>query len=147
MTNKLTLQQSERIIDAALRKGRELNAKPLTVAVLDDGGHLKAFRREDETSMLRPEIAIAKAWGAIGLGISSRELGKMSIDRPAFFSSLSSLAHGNLIPAPGGILILNHDEQVIGAVGITGDISEVDESCAIAGVEAAELLTRLPENA
>ncbi|OZG73952.1 GlcG protein [Hahella sp. CCB-MM4] len=145
MTSKLTLQQSDRIIDAALRKGRELNAKPLTVAVLDDGGHLKAFRREDQTSVLRPDIAIAKAWGAIGLGISSRELGQLSTDRPAFFASLASLTHGKLIPAPGGILILNHQDEIIGAVGITGDVSDVDECCAIAGVEAAELKTRLPE--
>ncbi len=142
MTNKLTLQQSERIIDAALRRGRELNAKPLTIAILDEGGHLKAFRREDQTSVLRPDIAIAKAWGAIGLGMSSRELGQLSVDRPAFFASLSSLTHGNLVPAPGGILILNQENEIIGAVGITGDISDVDENCAIAGVEAAELRTR-----
>ena len=141
MTGKLTLEQSDIIIEAALQKGRELHSAPLTVAVLDEGGHLKAFRRQDATSIMRPDIAIAKAWGAIGLGMSSRELGVMCTDRPAFFSTISTLAHGNLVPVPGGVLIRDSDHQIIGAVGITGDTSDVDESCAIAGIEAAQLQT------
>lgn len=138
MISTLTLELAEVIIDGALRKANELNAAPLTIAVLDQGGHLKAFRRQDATSVMRPDIAIAKAWGAIGLGMSSRELGNLCSERPAFFASMSTLAGGNLVPVPGGVLIC-HNQQILGAVGITGDKSDVDESCALAGIEAASL--------
>ena len=140
--NTLTLELSERIIDAAIDKAREMDALPLTIAILDTGGHLKALRREDAASTLRPDIAIAKARGAIALGTSSRAIGDICQQRPAFYEALSSIAPGDLIPAAGGVLIKNHDQAIIGAVGITGDNSDVDELCAIAGIEAVELVAR-----
>ena len=137
MTN-LTLATANTIIDAALAKGRELGLKPLCVAVLDRGGHLIALQREDGASNLRPQIAMAKASGALGLGVSSRAIGEMAVERPTFVASLASLTGSEIIPAAGGLLI--HGENgLIGAVGITGDTSDNDEACAAAGIAAAGL--------
>jgi len=137
MTMKLNLESSTQIIKGALALGKELNTPPLTVAVLDEGGHLKAFARQDEASIMRIDIAIAKAWGAIGMGMSSRVLGDVASERPAFMSALTTMAHGNLVPVPGGVLIRDDEDKIIGAVGITGDTSDIDEQCALAGIEAA----------
>ena len=134
---KLNLESSTQIIKGALALGKELNTPPLTVAVLDEGGHLKAFARQDEASIMRIDIAIAKAWGAIGMGMSSRVLGDVASERPAFMSALTTMAHGNLVPVPGGVLIRNEEDKIIGAVGITGDTSDIDEQCALAGIESA----------
>ncbi len=140
MANRLNLTQSTRIIEAALARGAELNTPPLTIAILDQGGHLKAFQRQDSASLMRPDIAIAKAWGAIGMGMSSRTLGTVAAERPAFVSALTTMAQGNLVPVPGGVLIRDKDNDIIGAVGVTGDTSDVDEACAIAGIQGAELI-------
>lgn len=123
----------------ALAIGRELSAAPLTVAVLDAGGHLVALQREDGASLLRPQVAIGKAWGAVALGKSSRALATDAQQRPSFIAAVNTLAQGNVVPAPGGVLIRDKDNQVIGAVGISGDLSDVDEQCAIRGVQAAGL--------
>jgi uncharacterized protein GlcG (DUF336 family) len=139
MTTQLNLENSTQIIKGALALGGQLNTAPLTVAVLDAGGHLKAFGRQDGASIMRIDIAKAKAWGAIGMGMSSRVLGDVASERPAFMSALTAMAHGNLVPVPGGVLIRNEDNQIIGAVGITGDTSDIDEQCAIAGILAAQL--------
>lgn len=136
---QLNLENSMMIIDGALAKAKKLGTPPLTVAVLDSGGHLKAFKRQDEASIMRTDIAIAKAWGAIGMGMSSRTLGDVANERPAFMSALTTMAHGNLVPVAGGVLIRNEDNKIIGAVGITGDTSDIDETCAVAGIEAAAL--------
>ncbi|MBL4941937.1 MAG: heme-binding protein [Colwellia sp.] len=136
---KLDLEKSSQIIAGALALGAELNAPPLTVAVLDAGGHLKAFKRQDDASIMRIDIAIAKAWGAIGMGMSSRVLGDVANERPAFMSALTTMAHGNLVPVPGGVLIRDAENSIIGAVGITGDTSEIDEQCALAGILYAGL--------
>ncbi len=132
----LTLDQAQLIIKAALEKGHELNLKPLTVAVLDAGGHLKALLREDGTSTLRPKIAHGKAHGAIALGLGSRTIFNRAQEQPYFVSAINNLADGALVPVPGGVLI-KHNGTIIGAVGITGDNSDNDEACAIAGIEAA----------
>ncbi|MBU2969869.1 heme-binding protein [Pseudoalteromonas sp. C2R02] len=134
---KLNLESSTQIIKGALALGKELNTPPLTVAVLDEGGHLKAFARQDEASIMRIDIAIAKARGAIGMGMSSRVLCDVASERPAFMSALTTMAHGNLVPVPGGVLIRNEEDKIIGAVGITGDTSDIDEQCALAGIESA----------
>ncbi len=139
MTMKLNLENSTQIIKGALACGAQLNTPPLTVAVLDEGGHLKAFERQDEASIMRIDIAIAKAWGAIGMGMSSRVLGDVAIERPAFISALTTMANGNLVPVPGGVLIRDDDNKIIGAVGITGDTSDIDEQCAVAGIKYADL--------
>lgn len=134
----LTLAQAQTIITASLAKGRELGLKPLCIAVLDRGGHLIALQREDGASNLRPQIAMAKASGALGLGVSSRVIGEMAAERPTFVASLASLTGAEIIPAAGGLLIKT-GEKVIGAVGVTGDTSDNDETCASAGILAAGL--------
>lgn len=134
----ITLDEANQIIAAALAKGRELALKPLCVAVLDPGGAVIALQREDRASTLRPDIAMGKASGALGLGISSRKIGDMAAERPTFVASLASLAKDGIIPAAGGIIV-TRDGEVAGAVGITGDTSDNDEACAIAGVLAAGL--------
>ena len=135
----LGLTVANTIVEAALKKARELNTAPLAVAVLDETGQLKAYQREDQTSLLRTDIAIGKAWGALGLGRASRLLGKVAEERPAFIQALSVMAGGRLVPVPGGVLIRAEDNAIIGAVGISGDTSDIDEACAVAGIEAAGL--------
>ena len=138
----LTLEQASTMIDAALAKGRELNLPPLCVAVLDAGGHLKALKREDGAGILRPAIAIGKAWGALGMGApSSRAIGERLQDRPAFLGALSVMSEGKIVPVAGGVSIYE-GQEVVGAVGITGASSDEDEACAIAGIQAAGLAAR-----
>ena len=132
------LAQASTIVDVALKKGRETNCAPLTVAVLDPGGHLVAFKREDRSGILRFDIAYGKAWGALGMGFGSRELGERADKNPLFFGVLATVSHGRLVPVPGGVLIKDAN-GVLGAVGISGDTSDKDEVCAVAGIEAAGL--------
>ena len=135
----ITLDQAGIIVDTALKKGRALNLGPLTVAVLDAGGHLVALKREDRSGILRPDIAIGKAWGALGMGFGTREIAERAKAMPIFYSALTPLSQGRLVPVPGGVLIRDRQGDVIGAVGITGDTSDNDEACAVAGIEAAGL--------
>ena len=139
----LTLMQAATIVDAALKKGRELGLAPLTVAVLDAGGHLKAFSREDGSGIVRPQIAIGKAWGALGMGLGSRTLAKRVAEQgpqqQAFFTALNAMSEGRVVPAAGGVLLRDASGAVIGAVGISGDVSDKDEACALAGIAAAKL--------
>lgn len=140
MALKVTLAQATIIADQTLAKGREIECQPLTVAVLDDGGHLVVLKREDGSGILRPQIAVGKAWGALGMGRSSRFIEKLAQDRPYFVAALSDLSEGRLVPVAGGVLIRSTDGGLLGAVGVTGDVSDRDEICAIAGVEAAGLV-------
>ncbi|MDB6446401.1 heme-binding protein [Pseudomonas sp. 21TX0197] len=135
----LTLKTAVDLARQALAAGREINAAPLTVAVLDGGGHLITLQREDGASLLRPQIAIGKAWGAIALGKGSRLLAQDAQQRPAFFAALNGLGQGNVVPAPGGVLIRDQDGRVLGAMGVSGDVSDVDEQVAIKAVEAGGL--------
>ncbi len=135
---KLNLERASLIADRTIAKARELKLRPMCVAVLDDGGHLKVLKREDGASILRPQIAIGKAWGAVGMGESSRRLAERLKDRPAFLASLSAMSEGKVVPVAGGVLILQ-DGAVIGAVGVSGGTSEEDETCAIEGIKAAGL--------
>jgi uncharacterized protein GlcG (DUF336 family) len=135
----VTLAQATTIVDVALKKGRETHCAPLTVAVLDAGGHLVAFKREDRSGILRYDIANGKAWGALGMGFGSRELADRAGKNPLFFGVLATVAQGRLVPVPGGVLIKDADGAVLGAVGISGDTSDKDEVCAVAGIEAAGL--------
>jgi uncharacterized protein GlcG (DUF336 family) len=139
---QLTLTHANTIVEAAFAKGQALGLKPLSVAVLDAGGHLIAFQRQDGSSTLRPQIAVGKAGGALALGVSSRKIGEMAAERPSFVASLGNIAPHGVIPAAGGVLIAGAGGTVIGAVGVTGDLSDNDELCALAGVEAAGLKTR-----
>jgi len=135
---RITLAQANTILAAAFDKGHELGLKPLTVAVLDAGGHLIALGRQDGASTLRPQIAMAKAGGALALGVSSRKIGDMAAERPSFVAALGPIAPSGLLPAAGGVIVVDA-EGPIGAVGITGDTSDNDELCALAGIAAAAL--------
>ncbi|MBL1379460.1 GlcG/HbpS family heme-binding protein [Zobellella iuensis] len=136
----VTLEQALTITRGALQHALEVAAAPLTVAVLDNAGRLVSLQRQDGSSLLRPDIAIGKAWGAIALGRSSRGLADMAAARPAFMSAVNVLAQGNIVPVPGGVLIRDDQQRLLGAVGITGDQSDVDEACAVAGIKLAELV-------
>jgi uncharacterized protein GlcG (DUF336 family) len=133
------LAQASTIVDAALKKGRDTGCAPLTVAVLDAGGHLVAFKREDKSGILRFDIAFGKAWGSLGMGFGSREFVERSQKMPVFTGVLSVLSQGRLVPVPGGVLIRDAAGDIVGAVGVSGDTSDKDEACAIAGIEAAGL--------
>jgi uncharacterized protein GlcG (DUF336 family) len=135
----ITLAQAATVVDTALKKGRETNCAPLTVAVLDPGGYLVAFKREDRSGILRFDIAYGKAWGALGMGFGSRTLAERAAQTPQFFTMLAAASGGRMVCNPGGVLIKNAAGDVIGAVGISGDTSDKDEACAIAGVAAAGL--------
>jgi uncharacterized protein GlcG (DUF336 family) len=136
----VTLDQASTIVDVALKKARDTNLAPLTVTVLDTGGHLVAFKREDKSGILRYDIANGKAWGALGMGFGSRTLSERAANTPQFFNALYAASGGRMVPAPGGVLIRDASGDVIGAVGISGDSSDRDEACAIAGIEAAGLV-------
>src|SRR5512132_1409686 len=124
----VTLAQASTIVDVALKKGRDTNCAPLTVAVLDAGGHLVAFKREDKSGILR-----------LGMGFGSRTLFERAANTPQFFTALAAASGGRLVPNPGGVLIRDAGGDIIGATGISGDTSDKDEACAIAGIEAAGL--------
>jgi uncharacterized protein GlcG (DUF336 family) len=137
--HRLTLDAASTIVDQALAEARRQGFSPLCVAVLDAGAHLIALKREDEASLMRGQIAIAKASGALGMGYGSRELAKRANAAPVFYSALFAISGGAMAPSPGGVLIRNADGLVIGAVGISGDTGDADETCAVAGVLAAGL--------
>lgn len=136
----LTLAKANTIIAGALAKGAEQKFKPLGVAVLDAGGHLLAFQRQDGASMLRFEVAQGKAYGALGLGQSSRRLERIALERPHFFSGYAGVTGGKAIPVAGGVLVRDAAGMLLGAVGISGDTSDNDETAAVAGIEAAGLV-------
>jgi uncharacterized protein GlcG (DUF336 family) len=135
----LTLAQASIMVDTALKTAREKNFAPLTVAVLDAGGHLVAFKREDKSGILRFDIAFGKAWGALGMGFGSRTLFERAEKTPMFFTSLAAASGGRVVTNPGGVLVRDADGDIIGAVGISGDTSDNDEICAAAGIAAAGL--------
>jgi len=135
----LKLAQASTILDAAIAEGRKRSLAPLAVAVLDAGGHLIAFKREDGAGFVRFDIAYGKAWGALGMGFGTRELAERAANFPTFVAALSAASQGRMIPSPGGVLIVGADGEVVGAVGISGDIGDNDEICAVAGIEAVGL--------
>jgi uncharacterized protein GlcG (DUF336 family) len=136
---RISLDKAQTIVSGALAEARELGLKPISVAVLDAGGHLIAFAREDGSSNLRPQIATAKASGALALGVSSRTIGEMAVERPTFINAAAGLNPAGIVPAAGGVLVRGADGTVIGAVGVTGDTSDNDELAALAGIKAAGL--------
>ena len=133
----LTLDVASRIVDAALAAAHAQSLQPLAVVVLDAGGHDVVLKREDGCGILRVDIARGKAWGALGMGLGSRDLGRRAEQNPRFFAALAATSGGRVIPNPGGVLIRDDDGHVVGAVGISGDTSDRDEACAVAGIQAA----------
>lgn len=141
----LTLEAASRIVDGALQRAEELKFKPMTVAVLDAGGHLVAFKRQDQSGILRPDIALGKAWGTLGMGAGGRALAQRAAAAPAFYAALVGASQGRVIPVAGGVLVLDTNREILGAVGVSGDLPDHDESCAIHGIELAGLLPGVGE--
>ena len=137
--SRISLAQANAIIAGALAKGAEAGLKPLSVAVVDAGGHLIAFQRADGGSFARAQIAQGKAAGALALGVSSRKVGEMAVERPWFIGAFAAGAPHPVIPAAGAVIVVGADGGAIGAVGVTGDTSDNDEIAALAGVAAAGL--------
>ena len=135
---ELTLEIARKILDAALAKAIEKKLKPLVVTVLDARGCVKLSAAQDGTSLLRSEIAHGKAYGALAMGMGSRALFQRAQEQAYFVDAVNTLAQGRLVPVPGGVLIQSGG-ALLGAVGISGDTSDNDEACAIAGIEAAGL--------
>jgi uncharacterized protein GlcG (DUF336 family) len=135
---ELSLDVARKILDAALAKGVEKKLKPLCVTILDARGCVKITAAQDGTSLLRFEIAHGKAYGALAMGIGSRALFQRAQEQAYFINAVNTVAQGRLVPVPGGVLI-HDDSTLLGAVGISGDTSDNDEACAIAGIEAAGL--------
>lgn len=135
----LTLETANRIIAAALAKAAAEGFKPLGVSVLDAGGHLVAFQRQDGASFLRPEMSAGKAYGAVAVGMGARKLEAMAKERPHLMAGVADVSAGKVLPVTGGVLIRSADGAILGAVGISGDSSDNDEAAAIAGIEAAGL--------
>jgi uncharacterized protein GlcG (DUF336 family) len=137
---QLTSETARTILDTALKTARDKGFKPLAVAVYDDRGALKAFAAEDGTSLKRGEIAMGKAYGALALGVGSRAIHKMALDRPYFIAAATPAVGGLLVPVPGGVLIKDAQGTILGAVGVSGDTSDNDEIAAAAGIGAAGLV-------
>ena len=135
----VTLAQASTIVDAVLKKAREFKQMPQTVVVLDSGGHVVCAKREDGSGIVRFEIAVGKAYGALGMGWGSRTMMERAAQNPNFLTSIVAASAGRLVPNPGGVLIRDGGGNVIGAVGISGDTGDNDEIIAVAGIEAAGL--------
>ena len=136
----LTLDLARKIISGAFEHAHNLGLKPLGIAVLDAGGHVVAFERQDGASNLRFKMAFGKANGALAIGVGSRQLYQRAQEQPYFINAINALADGALIPVPGGVLVRNSDSQILGAVGVTGDNSDNDERCAIYAIEKIGLV-------
>jgi uncharacterized protein GlcG (DUF336 family) len=134
---ELNLDGAQAILAGVLKSAREKGYRPMSVAVYDARGALKALASEDGTSLKRAEIAMGKAYGALALGLGSRAIHKMATDRPYFVAAVSHVVGGMLVPVPGGVLVRDGQGQVLGAVGVSGDTSDNDEIAAAAGIEAA----------
>lgn len=137
LARSLPLETASKILDHALVLARKESMLPLTVVVLDSGGHLVAMKSENGSGVVRFNIALGKAWGALGMGMSSRDIRDRMSSRPQFQNAIMAASDGRMIPVPGGVLIEDKSGVTIGAVGISGDTSEKDEYCAIAAIQHA----------
>lgn len=142
MASQITLADARTIISATLGHPRQSGMNPLCVVVLDAGGHLKAFEREDGVPNRRYEVAFGKAHGAISMGFNSRQLGEMAVERPHFMAGVAGALGGAVVPVAGGVIVEDDEGNAIGAVGVSGDTSDNDEIAAIAGINAAGLTAR-----
>ncbi|WP_424628400.1 GlcG/HbpS family heme-binding protein [Bradyrhizobium sp. SYSU BS000235] len=137
--SKLSLEQADRIADGTLAKGRELGFAPLTVCILDAGGHVVVLKRADGASIMRPELATAKAWGALGMGFGGRELARRANAVPGFFASLNAISDGRMAAVAGSALLRDNNGEIVGAVGVSGDTSDNDEAALVPAVLAIGL--------
>lgn len=135
----LSLEDAQAIVSHALQSARTNGFEPMTIVVLDAAGVMKASAREDGSGLIRPDVAHAKAWGALGMGLPTSELGRRAELMPGFFQALGPVSQGRMVPVPGGVLVMR-DSTIVGAVGVSGDMSDNDEVCAVAGIEGAGLV-------
>lgn len=135
----LTLDTARTILDASLAKAAEMKLKPMAMVILDARGCLKAAVVQDGTSLLRSEVAHGKAYGALALGMGSRAIFKRANEQPYFVDAINTMARGALVPVPGGVLIKDKAGKLVGAIGLSGDTSDNDETCAVAAIESAGL--------
>ncbi len=135
----ISLSDARTIIAATLAAGRAQGLKPLSVVVLDAGGHVMAFEREDGAAPGRFAIAHGKAYGAVMLGMAGTAQMARAEQQAYFMGALNGLYGGQLIPVPGGVLVRDRKGAVVGAVGVTGDTSDNDAAAAVAGIDAAGL--------
>lgn len=140
--NRLTLEKANAIIEAGFIESKKLSLQPMSIVILDPGGHLIAFQRQDKAGILRFDIAFAKAYGALGMGINSRDLALKANEIPDLIQGAIAASKGRLIPAPGGMLILNNDNEIIGAAGASGDSSDNDEHVVISGILSVGLILK-----
>ncbi|MEM1235583.1 MAG: heme-binding protein [Pseudomonadota bacterium] len=135
----ISLQRARTIIRKTLAKGREMDLKPLSVVILDEGGHVKAFEREDGAAPGRFAIAHGKAYGAVMLGMSGSAQMARAEQQAYFMNAVNGVYGGQVIPVPGGVLIRDKRGKIVGAMGVTGDTSDNDAAAAVAAVEAVGL--------
>jgi len=139
--SEIKLKQSDAIINAVLARARELDCRPVSVVITDSGAHVKAFKKEDDSAMMRFEMALGKAYAALALGRSSSLVRVRTEERPLFMDYLIGASGGRIFPEGGGMLIRDARGELIGAVGVTGDTQERDEELAAHGIRAAGLKT------
>ena len=137
----ITLDQANRIIAAILKRGAESDCRPISVIVVEPGCKVKAFQKEDGSSMIRFEMAYGKAYAALAMGRSSKLVRVRAEEKPIFMRYLVSASGEQIFPEGGGLQIRNADGEVIGAVGVTGDTEDRDEELAAHGIHAAGLKT------
>ena len=135
----LTLDLASTIVDATLAEARKRSFKPIIALVLDTGGYAVALKREDGAGLLHYDIAMGKAWGAVAMGSASRALGDRMEQRPSVVAALAAASGGRFMPIPGGVLIRDAENRVVGSVGVSGELSDNDEICAVVGITAAGL--------
>ena len=138
--SRLTLADADRIADSALAAGAEHGFAPLCVVVLDAGAHPLVVKRDERASINRADIAAAKAAGCLAMGFGGRELARRAAAVPHFFASLNTVLPKGIVAVPGGVLVRDAAGDVLGAVGISGDTSDNDEGCAVAGIESVSLV-------
>lgn len=138
----MNLQLAEQLIDMTFAAGVEKKVAPLAVAVLDAGGNIVAVKRQDGAGLFRVDLAVGKARGALGMGHGTRALAKMAESAPSFFAGAMA-ATGAILPSPGGIILRDGAERLIGAIGVSGDRGDVDEACAIVAIEKLSLHSSL----
>jgi uncharacterized protein GlcG (DUF336 family) len=136
----ISLRKARTVIRKAFEKGAELGLKPLSVVVLDAGGHVIAFERQDGASVGRFAIAQGKAYGAVMLGMAGTAQQARAENQAYFMACVNGVFGGQVVPVPGGVLVRSAKGAVIGAVGVTGDTSDNDAVAAMAGLEAANLI-------
>ena len=137
---EISLSKARSIVRGIIKQGSEMELKPLSVVVLDTGGHVKAFEREDGASPGRFEIARGKAYGVVMTGMPGSAQIARAEQQAFFMGALNGAFGGQVIPVPGGVIVKDGRDRVIGAVGVTGDTSDNDAAAAVAGIEAAGLV-------